>query len=286
MTVFLRHHWAVFSILFSKWLVPIALLICEVDTPRLLPGFSFPFMTDRYNTGLCDHLAFHLLPAEMTLYTKCKLVIMLLKYKIQLSGPRGFRVTACHAGGFILRKWVEPLKSEMNKMMSCCLLWSHLVVQLLSRVRLFGTVWTAARQASLSLTVSQSLLKLMSIESVIPSNHLILSCLLLLLPSIFLSIRIFPDESALCISWPKYWNFSISPSNEIQGWFPLGWTGWISLQSKGLSRVFSNTTVQKHQFFSPTPLYGPALTSRHDHWKNYIAQEPGMLGLRSHPNMS
>ena len=78
---------------------------------------------------------------------------------------------------------------------------------------------------------------------------------------------------------------SVFPMN-IQDWFPLGWTGWISLQSKGLSRVFSNTTVQKHQFFSPTPLYGPALTSRHDHWKNYIAQEPGMLGLRSHPNMS
>ena len=81
-----------------------------------------------------------------------------------------------------------------------------------------------------------------------PSYHLILCCPLLLLASTFPSIKVFYNESALCIRWPKYWSFSfsISPSNE----FPLGWTGWISLQSKGLSRDFSNTTVQKHQFFS------------------------------------
>ena len=75
---------------------------------------------------------------------------------------------------------------------------------------------------------------------------------LLLLPSIFPSIRVFSNESALCIRWPKYWSFSfsVSPSNEYSGLgFPLGWTGWISSQSKGLSRVFSNTTIQKHQFF-------------------------------------
>ena len=90
--------------------------------------------------------------------------------------------------------------------------------------------------------------RLMSIESVMPSNHLILCHPLLLLPSIFSSIRVFTSESTLRIRWPKYWSFSfsISPSNNIQDWFPLGWTGWISLQSKGLSRVFSNTTVQKH----------------------------------------
>ena len=84
------------------------------------------------------------------------------------------------------------------------------------------------------------------------SNHLILCCPLLLPPSIFPSIMIFSNESVLCITWPKYWNFSFSicPSNDIQGWFPLGWTGWISLQSKRLSRDFCNTTVQKHQFFS------------------------------------
>ena len=104
----------------------------------------------------------------------------------------------------------------------------------------------------LSITNSQSLPKLMSIESVMPSNHLILYRPFLLLPSIFPSIRVFSNESALHIKWPKYWSFSfsISPSNEHPGLIPSGWTGWISLQSKGLSRVFSNTTVQKHQFFS------------------------------------
>ena len=96
-----------------------------------------------------------------------------------------------------------------------------------------------------------SLTKLMSIELVMPSNHLILCRPLLLLPSTFPSIRVFFSESVLCIRWPRYWSFSfnISPSMNIQDWSPLGWTGWISLQSKGLSRVFSNTTVQKHQFF-------------------------------------
>ena len=86
-------------------------------------------------------------------------------------------------------------------------------------------------------------------------NHLILCCPLLLLPSIFPSIRVFSNESALWIRWPKYWSFrfNISPSNDIQDWSPLGWTGWISLQSKGLSRVFSNNTVQKHQFFGAQP---------------------------------
>ena len=128
-------------------------------------------------------------------------------------------------------------------------------VQLLSCVWLFVTPWTAACQVSLSITNSWSLLKLLSIESVVPSNHLILCHPLLLLPPIFPSIRIFSNESVLCIRWPKYWSFSfsISPSNEYSGWFPLGWTGWISLQSKGLSRVFSNTTVQKHQIFGAQP---------------------------------
>ena len=124
-------------------------------------------------------------------------------------------------------------------------------VQLLSRVRLFVTPWTAARQACLSTTNSRSFLKLISIELVMLSNRLILYCPLHLLPSIFPSIRVFSNESVLHIRWPKYWSFSfsISPSMNVQDWFPLGWTGWISLQSKGLSRVFSNTTVQKHQIF-------------------------------------
>ena len=83
------------------------------------------------------------------------------------------------------------------------------------------------------------------------------------------SIRVFSNESALHIRWPKYWSFSfsISPSNEYSGLIPLGWTGWISLQSKGLSSVFSNTTVLKHQFFGIQLLYSPTLTSIHDYWK-------------------
>ena len=115
-------------------------------------------------------------------------------------------------------------------------------VQSLSRVRIFVTPWTAAHQTSLSITNSRSPPKPMSIESVIPSNHLILCRPLLLPPSIFPSIGVFASESALCIRWPKYWSFSfnISPSNEHQGWSPLGWTGWISLQPKGLSRVFKS----------------------------------------------
>ena len=122
-------------------------------------------------------------------------------------------------------------------------------VQWLSRVWLFATPWTAAHQASLSITYSRSLLKLMSIESVMPSNHLI--CRPLLLPLIFPSIRVFSNESVLCIRWPNIEasaSSSVLPMN-IQDWFPLGLNGSITLQSKGLSRVFSNTTVQKHQFF-------------------------------------
>ena len=124
-------------------------------------------------------------------------------------------------------------------------------VQSLSRVWLFATPWTAACQASLSIINSRSPSKPMSIVSVMPSNHLIFCHPLLLLPSIFPSIRLFLIESALHIRWPKYWSFSLTsalPKN-TQDWSPLEWIGWISLQSKGLSRVFSNTTVQKHQFF-------------------------------------
>ena len=103
----------------------------------------------------------------------------------------------------------------------------------------------------LFITNSQSLLKLVSIESVMSSKHLILCHPLLLLPSIFPSIRVFSNESALLIRWPSIGisaSASVLPMN-TQDWSPLGWTGWISLQSKGLSRVFSHTTVQKHQFF-------------------------------------
>ena len=104
-------------------------------------------------------------------------------------------------------------------------------------------------------TTSQSLLKLMFIESVIPSNHLILCLPLFFLPSVFPSIRVFSNGSDLSIRWPKYWrfSFSISPSMSTHGRFPLGLTGLISLLSKGLSRIFSSTRVQKHQFFSTQP---------------------------------
>ena len=128
-------------------------------------------------------------------------------------------------------------------------------VQLLSRVRLFATPWTEAHQASLSIANSWSSLKLMSIESAIPSNHLIFCHPLLLLPSIVPSIRVF-SMSQFFKSGGQ--SIGVSPLASVlpmdtQDWSPLGRTGWISLQSKGLSRVFSNTTVQKHQFFSVQP---------------------------------
>ena len=125
-------------------------------------------------------------------------------------------------------------------------------VQNLSHVWLFATTWTAAHQASLSITNSWSLLKFMSIELVMPSNHLNLCCPLFLLPSIFPSIRLFSNELALPLRWPKFWSFrfSISPSSEYSDEFPLGLTGLISLPSKELSRIFSRITIQKCQVFS------------------------------------
>ena len=122
-------------------------------------------------------------------------------------------------------------------------------VQLLSRVRLFATPWTAALQVPLSVTNSQSLLKLMSIKSVMPSNHLILCRPLLLLPQSFPASGSFPMSQFFAWGGQSFGvSASVLPMN-IQDWFPLGWTGLI-LQSRGLSRVSSNTTVQKHQFFS------------------------------------
>ena len=127
-----------------------------------------------------------------------------------------------------------------------------------------------ACQASLSFTISQSLLKLMPIKSVMPSNHLVLCRALLLLPSVFPSNGIFSNESTLHIRWPNYWNvsFSTSPSNEYSRLIPLGLIGLISLQSKGPSRVFSSTTSQKHNSSVLSLLYGPTLTTIHDYGKN------------------
>ena len=123
-------------------------------------------------------------------------------------------------------------------------------VQSLSCVRILATPWIAAHQASTSISYTWSSPKLMCMESVMPSSHLLLCHPLLLLPTIPPSIRVFSDESTLHMRWPKYWSFSfsISPSKEIPGLISFR-MDWISLQSKGLSRVFSNTTVQKQQFF-------------------------------------
>ena len=137
-------------------------------------------------------------------------------------------------------------------------------VQLLSHVQLFATPWTAARQASLSITNTQSLLKLMSIESVMPSNHLILCHPLLLLPSIFPSIRIFSNESALSIRWSKYWSFSfnISPSNEYSELisFRIDWFDLLAVQ--GTFKSLSPTPQFESINFSVLSLlYSPTLTS-------------------------
>ena len=131
--------------------------------------------------------------------------------------------------------------------------------------------WTVAHQASLSIINSQSLLKLISIESVMASNHLILCHPLLLLPSIFPRIRVFSNVLALHIRWPKFWSFSfsISLSSKYSGLISFGLTGLISLQSKVLSRVFSNTTVQNSNSLVLILLYGPTLTSILDYWKNH-----------------
>ena len=143
----------------------------------------------------------------------------------------------------------------------------HVVVQSLSCVWLFLIPWTVAPKSSLSFTISWSLSKLMSVESVMPSTHFILCHPLLLLPLIFPSIRLFSNELPLHIRWPKYWaSVSVLPMN-IQDWFPLGLTGLI-LQSRGLSRVFSNTIVQKHQFFGAQPSLWPN-SHIHDYWKSH-----------------
>ena len=144
-------------------------------------------------------------------------------------------------------------------------------VQLLSYVQLFATPWTAACQASLSITNSRSLLIFTPIESVMPSNYLILCHPLLLLPTIFPSIRVFPMSQFFTSGGQS---IGVSPSASVlpmnfQDWFPLGWTGWISLLSKDFSRVFSNTTVQKHQLFSAQLSSQSNSTSIHDHRKNH-----------------
>ena len=144
-------------------------------------------------------------------------------------------------------------------------------VQLHSRIQLFVTLWTAAPQASLSINVSWSVVKLMPVELVMPSNHLILCHPLLLLPSIFPSSRVFSNESVLCIRWPKYWSFSfsISPSNEYSGLisFRIDWFVLLAVQAT----LKSSPTPQFKSINSSALrfLYSPTPTSIHDYWKNH-----------------
>ena len=144
-------------------------------------------------------------------------------------------------------------------------------VQSLSRVWLFSTPWITARQASLSIINSWSSLRLTSIESVMPSSHLIFGRPLLLLPPIPPSIRVFSNESTLHMRWPKYWNFSFnsSPSNEHPGLisFRMDWLDLLAVQWT-LKSLLQHHSL-KHQFFSAQLFNSPTLTSLHDYWKNH-----------------
>ena len=164
----------------------------------------------------------------------------------------------------------SPFSTSVSPPLPCCLLWnvfsSVSSVQLLSNVQLFATPWTAASQASLSITNSQSLLKLMSIESVMPSNHLCRP--LLLLPSIFPSIRVFSNESVLCIRWPKYWSFSfsISHSNEYSGLisFRMVWFDFLAIQGTPKSLLQHHgwkASILQHSVFLIVQLSHPYMTT-------------------------
>ena len=170
--------------------------------------------------------------------------------------------------------WVTFLLRVYLRLSWSIHLFLHLfvvVVQLLSHVGFFATLWTVARQAPLSPIISWSLLKFMSIELVMLSNHLILCHPLLLLPSILPSIRVFSNELALCIRWPKYWSFSfnISPSTEYSGLisFRMDWFYLLAVQR-------TLKSLLQHQFESvnysaPFLLYGPSLTYIQDYWKDH-----------------
>ena len=180
---------------------------------------------------------------------------------------------ACQSSLSITNSWSPPKPSKYLVIIHSGSFYSEAVsVQFSSvtcRVQLFETPWTAARHSSLSITNSQSLLKLKSTELVMPSNHLIFCRPLLLLPSIFPSIRVFSNESALRIRWPKYWSFSstsVLPMN-TQDWFPLEWTGLCSLRD-------SQESYPTPQFKSINSsvlsfLYSPTIISIYDYWKNH-----------------
>ena len=156
----------------------------------------------------------------------------------------GYLLTTLFSNCFCLDALYVPLilLRSFKSFMELEIVFVDVVAQSLSHVQLFVTPWTALHQASLSFTISLSLLKLTFTESVMPSNHLILCCSLPVLLSIFPSIRVFSNESALRIRWPKYWSFSfsISPSNEYSGLISLALTGLVSFQSKGLSSLLQH----------------------------------------------
>ena len=157
--------------------------------------------------------------------------------------------------------WMNLEDAVLNKISS---------VQSLSFVQLFVTPWTAACPASLSIINSQSLLKYISIESVVPSNHLILCHSLLLLPSVLPSIRVFSNESVLCIRWPKYWSFSFSPSSEYSGLisFKDGLVG-SPCRPRDSQESFPTPQLKSISSLALSFLYSPTLTSIHDYWKNH-----------------
>ena len=149
-----------------------------------------------------------------------------------------------------------------------------MIIQSLRHVQLFLTPWTAAHQSSLSFTISWSLLKLMSIELVMPPSYLVLCRPLLLLPSIFPNIRVFSNELVLYIRWPKYWRFSISPSNEYSGliFFRMNWLDLLAVQGT-LKSLLQHHSSKASIFWHSSLLYGPTLTSIHDYWKNHSLDE-------------
>ena len=161
--------------------------------------------------------------------------------------------------------WKMGLKKSTGVKMGKSLQSLKLQCSVQFRCLTFWPPWTAAHQASLSITNSRSLLKLMSIESVRPSSHLMLCRPLLLQPSIFPSIRVFSDESVLCIRRPKYWSFSISPSKEYSGLISFG-IDWFDLAVQGSSPIPQFKSINSLVLSFP---YGPTLTSIHDYWKNH-----------------
>ena len=179
----------------------------------------------------------------------------------------GTNLTWLWCMGFLMCCWILFAKILLRIFASTFISDQFSSVQSLSHVRLFVTPWNRTRQASLSITNSRSSLKLMSIESVMPFNHLILCHPLLLLPSIFPSIMVFSNESALRIRWPKYWSFSfnISPSNEHSGLisFRVDWLDLLAVQGT------LKSLLQHHSSKDSSFLCSPTLTSIHDHWKNH-----------------